>query len=95
MFKANGKGNAVRLVLSVATVAVLAACSSPQERKMANRGFEYEDARLEGRAFLVPAGLNTPAFNSSFDIPALPESSRDGALGAKVDVRPPAQLLTG
>ncbi|WP_323942508.1 outer membrane protein assembly factor BamC [Aeromonas hydrophila] len=94
MFKANGKGNAVRLVLSVATVAVLAACSSPQERKMANRGFEYEDARLEGRAFLVPAGLNTPAFNSSFDIPALPESSRDGVLGAKVDVRPPAQLLT-
>ena len=60
MFKANGKGNAVRLVLSVATVAVLAACSSPQERKMANRGFEYEESRLEGRAFLVPAGLSTP-----------------------------------
>ncbi|MEJ6104280.1 outer membrane protein assembly factor BamC [Aeromonas salmonicida] len=94
MFKANGKGNAVRLVLSVATVAVLAACSSPQDRKMANRGFEYEDARLEGRAFLVPSGLSTPAFNSNFDIPALPESSRDGALGAKIDVRPPAQLLT-
>ena len=94
MFKANGKGNAVRLVLSVATVAVLAACSSPQERKMANRGFEYEESRLEGRAFLVPAGLSTPAFNSNFDIPALPESSREGALGAKVDVRPPAQLLT-
>ncbi|MGY3892283.1 outer membrane protein assembly factor BamC [Aeromonas enterica] len=94
MFKANGKGNAVRLVLSVATVAVLAACSSPQERKMANRGFEYEDARLEGRAFLVPTGLSTPAFNSSFDIPALPDSSREGALGAKIDVRPPAQLLT-
>ncbi len=85
MFKANGKGNAVRLVLSVATVAVLAACSSPQERKMANRGFEYEESRLEGRAFLVPAGLSTPAFNSNFDIPALPESSREGALGAKVD----------
>ncbi|MGL6517237.1 outer membrane protein assembly factor BamC [Aeromonas caviae] len=94
MFKANGKGNAVRLVLSVATVAVLAACSSPQERKMANRGFEYEESRLEGRAFLVPAGLSTPAFNSNLDIPALPESSREGALGAKVDVRPPAQLLT-
>ncbi|HEA3091064.1 TPA: outer membrane protein assembly factor BamC [Aeromonas salmonicida] len=94
MFKANGKGNVVRLVLSVATVAVLAACSSPQDRKMANRGFEYEDARLEGRAFLVPSGLSTPAFNSNFDIPALPESSRDGALGAKIDVRPPAQLLT-
>jgi outer membrane protein assembly factor BamC len=51
-------------------------------------------SRLEGRAFLVPAGLSTPAFNSNFDIPALPESSREGALGAKVDVRPPAQLLT-
>ena len=61
---------------------------------MANRGFEYEESRLEGRAFLVPAGLSTPAFNSNFDIPALPESSREGALGAKVDVRPPAQLLT-
>lgn len=94
MFKANGKGNAARLVLSVATVAVLAACSSPQDRKMANRGFEYEERRLEGRAFLVPAGLTTPAFNSNFDIPALPESSREGAIGAKVDVRPPAQLLT-
>ncbi|MFM5880700.1 outer membrane protein assembly factor BamC [Aeromonas sanarellii] len=94
MFKANGKGNAGRLVLSVATVAVLAACSSPQDRKMANRGFEYEESRLEGRAFLVPAGLSTPAFNNGFDIPALPESSREGAIGAKVDVRPPAQLLT-
>lgn len=61
---------------------------------MANRGFEYEERRLEGRAFLVPAGLTTPAFNSNFDIPALPESSREGAIGAKVDVRPPAQLLT-
>lgn len=84
MFKANGKGNAVRLVLSVATVAVLAACSSPQDCKMANRGFEYEDARLEGRAFLVPSGLSTPAFNSNFDIPALPESSRDGALAPRL-----------
>lgn len=61
---------------------------------MANRGFEYEESRLEGRAFLVPAGLSTPAFNNGFDIPALPESSREGAIGAKVDVRPPAQLLT-
>ena len=94
MFKANGKGNTVRLVLSVATVAVLAACSSPQDRKMANRGFEYEDARLEGRAFLVPAGLSSPAFSGEFDVPPLPESSRAGNLGANMDVRPPAQLLT-
>ncbi|WP_421190485.1 outer membrane protein assembly factor BamC [Aeromonas enteropelogenes] len=94
MFKSNGKGNRARLVLSVATVAVLAGCSTPQDRKMANRGFEYEDARLEGRAFLIPAGLSAPTFNSQFDIPPLPESSREGALGAKVDVRPPAQLLT-
>ncbi|MGY3870942.1 outer membrane protein assembly factor BamC [Aeromonas crassostreae] len=94
MFKTNGKGSAVRLAMSVVTLAVLAGCSSPAERKMANRGFEYEDARLEGRAFLIPAGLQTPAFNSEFNIPALPESSREGPLGADVDVRPPAQLLT-
>ncbi|MGL4250196.1 MAG: outer membrane protein assembly factor BamC [Aeromonas sp.] len=94
MFKSNGKGNRARLVLSVATLAVLAGCSTPQERKMANRGFEYEDAHLEGRAFLIPAGLSAPVFNSQYDIPALPESSREGPLGAKVDVRPPAQLLT-
>ncbi|MGB6188241.1 MAG: outer membrane protein assembly factor BamC [Aeromonas molluscorum] len=94
MFKTNGKGSAVRLVMSVVTLAVLAGCSSPAERKMANRGFEYEEARLEGRAFLIPAGLQTPAFNSDFNIPALPESSREGAIGANVDVRPPAQLLT-
>ncbi|MGL6336181.1 outer membrane protein assembly factor BamC [Aeromonas jandaei] len=94
MFKSNGKGNSARLVLTVATAAVLAACSTPQDRKMANRDFGYEDARLEGRAFLIPSGLSAPAFNSQFDIPPLPESSRDGALGAKVDVRPPAQLLT-
>ncbi|MFB2871878.1 outer membrane protein assembly factor BamC [Aeromonas jandaei] len=94
MFKSNGKGNSARLVLTVATAAVLAACSTPQDRKMANRDFGYEDARLEGRAFLIPSGLSAPAFNSQFDIPPLPESSRDGALGAKIDVRPPAQLLT-
>lgn len=94
MFKSNGKGNKACLVLSVATLAVLAGCSSPQDRKMANRGFEYEDARLEGRAFLIPSGLSAPAFNSQYDIPPLPERSREGALGAKVDVRPPAQLLT-
>ncbi|WP_139405563.1 outer membrane protein assembly factor BamC [Aeromonas veronii] len=94
MFKSNGKGNRARLVLSVATVAVLAGCSTPQDRKMANRDFGYEDARLEGRAFLIPAGLSAPTFNSQYDIPPLPESSREGALGAQVDVRPPAQLLT-
>nr|WP_236757888.1 outer membrane protein assembly factor BamC [Aeromonas cavernicola] len=81
-------------MLSIATVAVLAACSSPQDRKIANRDFNYEDAKLEGKAFLIPAGLTPPTFNSDFDIPALPDSSREGPVGAKVDVRPPAQLLT-
>jgi outer membrane protein assembly factor BamC len=53
---------------------------------MANRGFEYEESRLEGRAFLVPAGLSTPAFNSNFDIPALPRAAVR-CPRAKVDVR--------
>lgn len=94
MSKANGRVRAARLTLGVISMAVLAACSSPQDRKMANRGFEYEEAKLEGRAFLIPAGLQSPRFTSDYDVPPLPESSRDGATGAKVDVRPPAQLLT-
>ncbi|MGL5661729.1 MAG: outer membrane protein assembly factor BamC [Aeromonas sp.] len=94
MFKSNGKGKRARLVLSVATVAVLTACSSSEDRKMANRGFEYENARLEGRAFLIPSGLSAPTFNNQYDIPALPQSNRSGPLGANVDVRPPTQLLS-
>ena len=56
----------MRLVLSVATVAVLAARSSPQERKMANRGFEYEEPASKA----APSGarrVEYPTFNSNFD----------------------------
>ncbi|MGL5287289.1 Beta-barrel assembly machine subunit BamC [Aeromonas sp. RU39B] len=94
MSKANGRVRAARLTLGVITMAVLAACSSPQERKTANRGFDYTEAKLENRAFLIPSGLQSPGFTSEYDVPALPDASRQGPVADKVDVRPPAQLLT-
>lgn len=93
MFKSNGKRNSARLVLSVIILTMLAACSSPQERKIANRDFDYVDARLVDRAFVIPTGLTAPVFNSKFDIPALPQASLQGPVGDKMDVRPPAQLF--
>ncbi|MDO2947613.1 outer membrane protein assembly factor BamC [Aeromonas simiae] len=92
MSKANGRVRTAGLALL--SLAVVAGCSSPAERKMANRGFDYEEAKLEGRAFLVPAGLQAPRFSSDYDVPPLPEGNREGPVGAAVDVRPPAQLLT-
>ena len=61
VFKANGRGNAVRLVLgSVATVAVLAACSSPRNAKWPTVASRYEEAASKAAPSFVPAGLSTP-----------------------------------
>ena len=69
-------------------------CSSPQERRQANRDFDYLDSKLSTHPFTVPASLSTPAFSAEYKVPAISDAATKGAKGADVDVRPPAQLLT-
>ena len=82
-----------KLVIGVLTLSVLAACSNPEKRTQANRGFDYQDASLRSGPLMIPAGLEAPDFNNEYVIPKLPADAPKGVIGKAVDVRPPTQVL--
>ncbi|GHA17194.1 outer membrane protein assembly factor BamC [Oceanisphaera arctica] len=85
--------NSKKLVISLLAMSVLAGCSNPETRAQANRGFDYEDAKLRTTPLLIPAGLEAPDFNNEYVIPAPTEGVIGGVTGKAVDVRPPTQVL--
>ncbi|MFP2770010.1 outer membrane protein assembly factor BamC [Oceanisphaera sp. KMM 10153] len=85
--------NSKKMIMGLLAMSVLAGCSNPETRAQANRGFDYEDAKLRTTPLLIPAGLETPDFNSEYVIPAPTEGSIGGVTGKAVDVRPPTQVL--
>ena len=60
MFKANGKGKCRAPGAECRDGCRAGSPQLTQDRKMANRGFEYEESRLEGRAFLVARRVECP-----------------------------------
>lgn len=79
-------------LLVLSPLLVLAACSTPQERRIANDEFEYlkQDNR---QSLKVPPGLQAPQQSREYQIPELgPDAPRD-LLGEKVQVLSPALVL--
>jgi len=70
---------------------MIAGCSSDGGKTQANRGFDYLDAQ-SSVALSVPPGLVLPADNGEYMIPPLGKVDRD-YVGAKVDIRPPVQVM--
>lgn len=85
--------NSKKMVLGLLAMSVLAGCSNPETRAQANRGFDYEEAKLRTTPLLIPTGLEAPDFNNEYVIPAPTEGSIGGVTGKAVDVRPPTQVL--
>jgi outer membrane protein assembly factor BamC len=90
--KNNGKS--VGLMCGLLGVSLLVGCSSPLERKQANKDFDYQDVKLVTRPFVVPTGLHVPEDKSDYKIPALSPVAQKGVLAGDVDVRAPIQVLT-
>lgn len=79
-----------RLFLGVAIASVLAGCTTPLERRQASGEFDYIE-QPEPVELKVPADLTPPSVSEEFAIPAKAESAQ--ALGQRIDVRPPLQVL--
>ncbi|WP_371185965.1 outer membrane protein assembly factor BamC [Thalassotalea maritima] len=68
----------------------LAACSSSETRHQAKGGFDYVKIN-SSQQLQVPTGLEAPQNNQLYAIPQLTRT--DGAVGEKIDVRAPSQVL--
>lgn len=82
-----------KLVCGLVGAALLVGCGSMEERRRANRDFDYRDAKLAAAPFKVPSNLTSPTLSSEYLIPLLSDQAAKGAVGPQIDVRPPAQLL--
>ncbi|MBY5990963.1 outer membrane protein assembly factor BamC [Ferrimonas balearica] len=76
----------------MAPVMVLVGCSTPLERRQASGGFEYLEQPTPTE-LVVPAGLEAPRVSREFDIPQLGGEVDRDVIGARLDVRPPLQVL--
>lgn len=55
--------------------------------------YEYENAKLADNTIVVPEGLEDPGFNKSLFVPKVDPNKLQGAVGDKVDIRPPVTPL--
>lgn len=74
------------------TVLALAGCTTSLERRQASGGFEYINAK-QSQPLTIPAELDQPNYSSEFAIPKVGDQADMDALGQRVDVRPPLQVL--
>lgn len=76
--------------LSLVSVALLTACSSEEDRREANRDFNYTDAKLHA-TLITPSTLKAPAYSSEYKVAT---EQRNGPIAKDVDVRPPESPMT-
>ncbi|USD36376.1 outer membrane protein assembly factor BamC [Ferrimonas sp. SCSIO 43195] len=79
-----------RVLLGVLVVSALAGCSTPLERRQASGSYDYT-TQPEPVPMKVPKQLKEPAISSEYQLPGPTTGSQ--AMGARVDVRPPLQVL--
>ena len=77
----------------VLLVSTLAACSTPMERRQANGNEEYLNAGTGRAELAIPDGLKAPTYSREFAIPELGPKADASLIGAKLDIRPPLQVL--
>nr|WP_084429232.1 outer membrane protein assembly factor BamC [Aliagarivorans marinus] len=84
-------GSLFKLATCLVTASFIAACSSPERARQAERGFKYLDSELLV-PLSTPEGVNPPAYSDEFAVPPLGEQANN-RVGGDVDVRPPVQVL--
>lgn len=83
-----------RKSIFIATLALssITACSTMQERRLANGSYDYLDESTNQRVS-IPSDLDTPAFNDEYDIPPLGKHASQELVGDKLTVISPALVL--
>lgn len=78
-----------KIILTLAALSVLAACSSnPEKMKTANDTFQKSEAAIPGFSPLVSGGVTLPKADNTYELPQV-----DFKKGTDVDIRPPATPL--
>lgn len=80
------------ITASVMTITLLSACSSLEEREVANGSFEYIE-KQPGQKIKIPDDVDTPDFNDAFKLPDLGEDAPLDGMGKKLSVQSPALVL--
>lgn len=82
--------------ISISGVAIvsmlLTACTTQQERQVANGGFDYLNERQSDN-FKVPEGVDQPSISREYALPEIGENAPRDQLGDKLTVHSPALVL--
>lgn len=76
----------------MASVAILAACSSVEEREIASGSFSYLQEQ-PGQQIKIPGELDAPNFNDSYKLPNLGSDAPRNVMGKDLSVQSPALVL--
>ena len=76
-------------VFSLVCVALLTACSSEEDRREANKDFNYTDAKLHA-TLITPSTLKAPIFSNEYKVAV---EQKQGPIAKDVDVRPPETVM--
>ena len=79
-------------VSSLVSLAILAGCSSVEEREIASGSFNYVDAK-PGQKIAIPADVDTPNFNDAYQLPNLGSDAPKDLIGKELSVMAPALVL--
>ena len=77
----------------VLLVSTLVACSTPMERRQSNDDKEYLNAGTDKGELVIPDGLNAPKYSREYAIPELGPNADASLVGARLDIRPPLQVM--
>lgn len=79
-------------ISAVLLTLAISACSSVEQRRLANGDFKYLD-EPEANSLQVPSDLDTPNFSNTYVLPELGENSESELLGEKISITSPALVL--
>lgn len=80
------------LTIATASVALLAACASKDERELASGGFKYTEA-TPGQSVKIPDDVDTPNFSKKYQLPVLGDEAPRDLFGRNLPVVSPSLVL--
>lgn len=81
-----------RNTVLISIVACLAACSSVEERRVANGGFDYLQSK-QTNGVKIPQGAQTPEYSDQYAIPDLDKNAKTDLVGNEVPVVSPSVVM--
>ncbi|MFQ6372363.1 outer membrane protein assembly factor BamC [Shewanella sp. YIC-542] len=76
----------------VVAALMVTACTTPIERRQADGGFDYVNAKTT-EPLKIPEGLHAPQYTKEYNVPPLSAKADSSLVGDVLDIRPPLQIL--